>query len=105
MTRLSAAVLLLFVSAAAQAQESGAPVPQPTTAATGPIVVEAAAEAPAKEEKVVCRRVQETGSIRAKRVCRTESQMAAEAAQGERTLDRARTQRNSQNLSQMQSGS
>ena len=101
MIRSSTAVLLLllFASTTGHAQETSAPATTPAT--TDPIVVEG--DAP-KEEKVICRRVAETGSIRPKRVCKTESQIAQERAQGERTLDRARTQRNSQNLSQNQSG-
>ena len=100
MIRLStAALLLLFASTTAHAQEASAPATTPAT--TEPIIVEA--ETP-KEEKVICRRVAETGSIRMKRVCKTESQIAQEQAQGERTLGTARTQRNTQNLSQNRSG-
>ncbi len=103
MKRLSAAVLLLVSAAAAHAQETTAPAtPSSTAASNPPIVVEG--QEPAKEDKVVCRRERETGSIRSRRVCRSESQIAQEQSHGERTLDTARTQRNSQNMSQNHSG-
>lgn len=101
MIRMSAAAVLLFASAAVHAQESGAPAPQPTTAPNGQIVVDGTAP---KEDKVICRREREIGSIRTHRVCRSESQIAEDAARGERTLDHARTQRNNQTVSQNQSG-
>ncbi len=97
MKRLSAAGLLLFVSSVAHAQESAAPQ------ATGPIVVEGTTTGE-KEDKVICRRERETGSIRSRKVCRTASQIAQEQSRGERTLDTARTQRQGQNLSQNHSG-
>jgi len=103
MNRLSVAVLLLFASTAAHAQESApsGDTPPAPAAASDPIVV----DGPGKtEDKVVCRREASTGSIRMRRVCRTESQIAQEQTNGERTLDTARTQRQSQNLSQNHSG-
>jgi hypothetical protein len=104
MNRLSAAALLLFVSAAGYAQEaapSGAQANTAPAATNDPIVV----EAPGKtEDKVVCRRETALGSIRARRVCRTESQIAGDETRGQRTLDSARTQRQSQSLSQNHSG-
>ena len=106
MKRLSAAVLLLSVSTAGYAQEAATSEVDSGTASapaatSDPIVV----DGPGKTEaKVVCRRETSTGSIRPRRVCRTQSQIAQEQAQGNRTLDTARTQRNSQNLSQNHSG-
>ena len=106
MNRLFAAALLLFVSTAGYAQEGATSGPQPDAAAapdatSDPIVVEGEGK---KEEKVVCRRETSLGSIRARRVCRTESQIAQEEANGQRTLDTARTQRQSQTMSQNRSG-
>src|SRR4029079_18535789 len=93
--QLCAGIALLLSSAGASAQDSAAQAqqsaPGDTASQTGvedpppPIVVEG------QKEKKVCRTETSTGSIMARRVCRTQSQIDRERAAMERDLEQQRT--------------
>lgn len=98
--RLTIAVALAALPLPALAQADGVPS---TGAEAPPTEGDALPGEPAPEDenivvkgKKICERRVETGSIVPRRVCRTPEEVAAEQERSQRTLDRLRTEQNTE---------